>query len=183
MGKFAGEQVLEHLGQAAPDLPGDVGERSFSLFSRFMEAGGKDNLGKIREEMRNLMTEKVGVFRTETGLNDALDRLRELKERAHKTALSSQSLLMNQDLIQRWELENLLDNAMVITQGAFNRRESRGGHFRDDYPERDDKLTHHTLAYTEGFGNVQFEKRPVDMSLYEAKGEHYEKFGIIERKY
>ena len=76
-----------------------AGERSFSLFSRFMEAGGKDYLGKIREEMRNLMTEKVGVFRTEQGMDDAIEELRELKERADKTLLASRSLIMNQDLI------------------------------------------------------------------------------------
>jgi succinate dehydrogenase / fumarate reductase, flavoprotein subunit len=64
-----------------------------------MEAGGKDYLGKIREEMRNLMTEKVGVFRTEQGMDDAIEELRELKERADKTLLASRSLIMNQDLI------------------------------------------------------------------------------------
>lgn len=183
MGKFAGEKVIDTLGEDVLDAPEDAGERSFSLFSRFMEAGGKDNLGKIREEMRNLMTEKVGVFRTEQGMNDAIEGLRELKERADKTALSSQSLIMNQDLIQRWELNNLLDNAMVITKGALNRKESRGGHFRDDFPERDDTFHYHTLVYKTGFVDVHLEKRPVDMSLYEAKGEHYERFGVIERKY
>jgi len=183
MGKFAGEKIIDTLGEDVPDAPQDAGERSFSLFSQFMDAGGKDNLGKIREEMRNLMTEKVGVFRTEQGMNDAIEGLRELKERADKTALASQSLIMNQDLIQRWELNNLLDNAMVITKGALNRKESRGGHFRDDFPVRDDTLHYHTLAYKTGFGDVHLEKRPVDMSLYKAKGEHYERFGIIERKY
>ena len=183
MGKFAGEKIIDTLGEDVPDAPKDAGERSFSLFSRFMNAGGKDNLGKIREEMRNLMTEKVGVFRTEQGMNDAIEGLRELKERADKTVLASQSLIMNQDLIQRWELNNLLDNAMVITKGALNRKESRGGHFRDDFPERDDTLHYHTLAYMTGFGDVHLENRPVDMSLYDAKGEHYERFGVIERKY
>jgi succinate dehydrogenase / fumarate reductase flavoprotein subunit len=183
MGRFAGEKVANYLGEEVPDAPEDTGEKSFSLFSRFMKAGFKDNLGKIREEMRNLMTEKVGVFRTKQGLNDAIEGLRALKERADMTALSSQSLIMNQDLVQRWELENLLNNAMVIAEGALHRKESRGGHFRDDYPERDDTFHYHTLVYSTEFGDVHFGKRPVEMSLYEAKGEHYEKFGIIERKY
>jgi len=183
MGKFAGEKIIDTLGEDVLDAPEDAGERSFSLFSRFMDAGVKDNLGKIREEMKNLMTEKVGVFRTEKDMNDAIEELRELKERADNTVLASQSLIMNQDLIQRWELNNLLDNAMVITKGALNRKESRGGHFRDDFPERDDMLQYHTLAYRVGFGDVHLGKRPVDMSLYEAKSEHYERFGVIERKY
>jgi succinate dehydrogenase / fumarate reductase flavoprotein subunit len=72
---------------------------------------------------------------------------------------------------------------MVIAQSALNRRESRGGHYRDDYPERKDAFNHHTLASMTEFGEVELGTRPVDMSLYEAEGEHYEKFAVIERKY
>jgi succinate dehydrogenase / fumarate reductase flavoprotein subunit len=90
---------------------------------------------------------------------------------------------MNQDLVQHWELENLLQVSMVIAQSALWRRESRGCHFRMDYPERKDQFNHHTLAFMSELDEVRFEKRPVDMSIYEAKGEHYERFGIIERKY
>ena len=129
------------------------------------------------------MTEKVGVFRTEEGISQAIEALKELKERADKAALSSGSLKMNQDLIQRWELDNLLMNSMAIAQGALHRRESRGGHFRDDFPERKDEFNDHTLVYMREFGRVELGKRAVDMSLYEAKGEHHEKFGMIERKY
>jgi succinate dehydrogenase/fumarate reductase flavoprotein subunit len=90
---------------------------------------------------------------------------------------------MNQELIQRWELKNLLAVSMVIAQGALNRKDSRGGHFREDYPERHEEFNEHTLAYMTEFGKVFFGKRPVDMSLFEAKGANYEKFGMIERKY
>lgn len=90
---------------------------------------------------------------------------------------------MNQELIQRWELDNLLNVSMVITQGALNRRESRGAHFRMDFTERKEEFNHHTLAYMTEFGEISLGRRPVDMSLYEAKGEHYGKFGMIERKY
>ena len=72
---------------------------------------------------------------------------------------------------------------MVIATAVLNRRESRGGHFREDFPERRDEFNHHTLAFMQEFGQVEFQRRPVDMSLYEAKGQYYEKFGIIERKY
>ncbi|MBK5102505.1 MAG: hypothetical protein JJE15_16220, partial [Desulfobacteraceae bacterium] len=73
--------------------------------------------------------------------------------------------------------------SMVCAQGALIRRESRGGHFRDDFPERKDEFNHHTLASMKEFGRVNFKRRPVDMCLYEAKDENYEKFGVIERKY
>jgi len=183
MGKFAGEKVVEYLGEELSESPEDVGEKTFSLFSKFMEGGGKDNLGKIRDEMRSLMTEKVGVFRTEAGINEAIEGLKELKERADGTLLSSKSLTMNQDLIQRWEIDNLLDISMVTAQAALNRRESRGGHFRNDFPERKDEFNYHTLVSMTNFGEVTFWKRPLDMSLYHEKREHFEKFGIIERKY
>jgi succinate dehydrogenase / fumarate reductase flavoprotein subunit len=129
------------------------------------------------------MTEKVGVFRTEEGLREAVETLKALKERADEVQLNSKTLTMNQELIQRWELNNLLTVSLVIAEAALKRRESRGGHFREDFPERRDAFNHHTLAYMEEFGKVEFQKRPIDMSLYRAKGAHYEKFGIIERKY
>ena len=183
MGKFAGERAIDCLGDADPEPPSDRGEKSFSQFSTFMEGEGKVNFGEIRKEMQSLMTEKVGVFRTESGLNEAIEKLKELKERADKVPLSSQTLTMNQELIQRWELDNLLDVSMVTAQAALNRRESRGGHYREDFPERTDEFDYHTLASMKTFGEVNFEKRSIDMSLYEAKEEHYEKFGMIERKY
>lgn len=183
MGEFAGQKALECLSDGPVAAPSDVGEKTFSLFSRFMESTGEGNIGQIRDEMRSLMTEKVGVFRTEEGLTEAIEKLKELKERADKIALATRGLRMNQDLVQHWELENLLQVSMVIAQSALWRRESRGGHSRMDYPERKDQFNHHTLAFMSEFGEVRFEKRPVDMSIYETKGEHYEKFGIIERKY
>ncbi len=183
MGKIAGEKVIERLDDKKVELPKKAGEKTFSLFSRYMEQGGPGNLGLIREEMRTLMTEKVGVFRTEEGITQAIETLKDLKERAEKTALSSRSLTMNPDLIQRWELDNLLAVSLVTAQAALERRESRGGHFREDFPERKDGFNYHTLAYMTEFGDITLGQRPIDMSIYEEKGEHYEKFGMIERKY
>jgi succinate dehydrogenase / fumarate reductase flavoprotein subunit len=183
MGKFAGERAIDYLASTDVELPSEAGEKSFQQFSAFMEGEGKDNFGEIRKEMQSLMTEKVGVFRTESGLLEAIEALKGLKERADKTPLSSLSLTMNQALIQRWELDNLLLLSVVTAQAALNRRESRGGHYREDFPERKDEFDFHTLASMKAYGEVSFEKRSIDMSLYEAKGEHYEKFGMIERKY
>jgi len=129
------------------------------------------------------MTEKVGIFRKEDGLIEAIETLKELKERSENISLSNKSLTMNQELIQRWELENLLAVSMICAQGALNRRESRGGHFREDFPERKDEFNYHTLAHMTEFGKVTLGERPVDMSIYEARGKNYEKFAVIERKY
>lgn len=183
MGKIVGEKGIASLENERPELPKNAGDRTFSLFSKFMEQEGRDNLGQIREEMRMLMTEKVGVFRTGEGIRQAIEALEELKERVGKATLSSRSLTMNQELIQRWELHNLLSVSTFIAQGALNRRESRGGHFREDFPERKDQFNYHTLAYMTESGHVELGQRPIDMSIYEERQEHYEKFGMIERKY
>jgi succinate dehydrogenase / fumarate reductase flavoprotein subunit len=183
MGRFAGERAVEMLEDDAPTLPGGAGERTMARFARYLEGKGKGNPGLVRATMQSLMTEKVGVFRTEQGIQEAISLLEGLKAQADEAPLNSKSLLMSQELVQRWELDDLLGSAMVISQGALHRRDSRGGHFREDFPERREELNDHTLVYMTEFGKVRLEKRPVDMSIHAAKGEHYEKFGMIERKY
>jgi succinate dehydrogenase / fumarate reductase flavoprotein subunit len=133
--------------------------------------------------MQSAMTQEVGVFRTEEGISRAIAVLRNLKEQANDVELAGKALVMNPELMQRWELDNLLASAMVIAHSALNRRDSRGGHYREDHPERSPEHNDHTLAYMELFGEVRLEKRPVDMSLWEARGPNHEKFGMIERKY
>ena len=144
---------------------------------------GTESYAQIRDTLRNLMMEKVGIFRTEKFLVEALEKLKELKEKAHRIPIGTTSLKANQNLWQIWELNNLISISYVITQGALERKESRGAHFREDYPERSNEYNYHTLAYMSEFGTVTFGKRPIDMSIFEAKGERYELFDFIERKY
>jgi succinate dehydrogenase / fumarate reductase flavoprotein subunit len=183
MGQFVGERVVESLSDHLPALPGDAGEKSFALFSAYLAQTGKDNLEKIREQSRALMTEKVGVFRTQKGLNQAMEALKALKERAQNTALACSSLKMNPELILRWELDNLLSVSFLTAACALNRRESRGGHARRDFPERKDEFNYHTVAGMTEFATVELKKRAVDMSILESECEHCERFGTIERTY
>jgi len=183
MGNFAGERIIQYLKETPGRLPEPEGEKTFLKFSQYLKAGGQDNIGQIREAMGSMMTEKVGVFRSEAHILEAIEALKALKERADNTALSGKSLRMNQELVHRWELDNLLSVSMVIAQAALNRKESRGAHFREDFPERKDEFNHHTLASMEEFGTVELGKRAVDMSIYEAGEENSEKFGIIPRTY
>ena len=183
MGRFAGEKAVELLGEKPEEMPADAGQRTFAQFSGFLAMTGKGSLGEIRQTMQAVMTEKVGVFREAKGLTEAISKLEELQKKTGEITISGKSLTMNQELIQRWELKNLLAVSMVIAQGALYRKDSRGGHFREDYPERHKEFNDHTLTYMTEFGKVRFGKRPVDMSLFEAKGANHEKFGMIERKY
>jgi succinate dehydrogenase / fumarate reductase flavoprotein subunit len=72
---------------------------------------------------------------------------------------------------------------MAICRAALERRESRGGHFRDDYPERKDEFNYHTLVTMPRFGKIELGQRQVDMSVFRAGGENHQKFDYIERKY
>jgi succinate dehydrogenase / fumarate reductase flavoprotein subunit len=164
-------------------LPADAGKKSFALFSAYLDQTGKENLEEIRQESRALMTEKVGVFRTEVGLTEAIEALEALKKSAANTTLSCKSLKMNPELILRWELDNLLSISLVTAVCALNRRESRGGHARKDFPERKDDFNYHTLATMTEYAKVDLGNREVDMSIFESNCEHCKRFGIIERKY
>ncbi len=183
MGKLVAERVVEHI-KDEPKSRLDIGVDQFAKrFSRYMGATGGDSLGELRNKMRSVMTEKVSVFRTETGIKDAIETLNELKERADNTAIAGRGLAMNQELVQRWELDNLLAVSMVICLAALDRKESRGAHFRDDYPVRKDDFNYHTLISMVEFGTPELGRREVDMSVFKAGGERYEMFDIIERKY
>ncbi|HIC86057.1 MAG TPA: FAD-binding protein [Desulfobacterales bacterium] len=183
MGKFAGQKALDYIGEGIEPPEDKPGERSFELFSRFFEADGNESVLELRRELQSLMTEKVGIYRTGSGLKQAIEAIKELEKRAAHAPIKNKSLVMNQELILRWELENLLSLALVTAASALERKESRGAHFREDYPERRDEFHHHTLVGMEKFGNLEFSTRPIDMSLYESRGKHWEKFDILERKY
>ena len=183
MGQFAGQRVLEYFRQG-PDLisPGEEGP-GLQRFARYLETDGKDSIGQIRETLRSLMTEHMSIFRSEAGMLKTIDTLNELKNRSDHTGLASTSLRMNQELVQHWELDNLLTVSMAITQAALNREESRGAHFREDYPERSDAFNYHTLVSMDRFGEVTLGRREVDMSILEEGGKNSDKFGLMERKY
>ncbi|RJQ64204.1 MAG: FAD-binding protein [Desulfobacteraceae bacterium] len=183
MGKFAGERILGYLSDKSRKTPEPKGSFAEAKFSAYLEARGRENLGTIREILRTTMTAKVGVFRTEKGLTEAIETIRHLKERVGNTGLSQKSLTMNPELIQRWELDNLLSVSLVIAQAALNRKESRGAHYREDFPERLDAFNDHTLISMPVFGQIETGGRPVDMSIYQAGGGHREHFGMIARKY
>ena len=130
-----------------------------------------------------MMTKKVGVFRNEQDMREAVAALEEYRRRSAGAAIATQGLRTNQELLERWELDNLLDVAMVITQGALMRQESRGAHFREDFPERSDAFQFHNIESMTEFGKVLFARRPVDMSLQKAGDAHSDHFKVIPRKY
>ena len=183
MGKIVADTVIEYLDQTHSSLPEVQGEQFVPHFSRYFDAKGQNSIGKIRDALRTMMTEKVSVFRTEKSITEAIETLNDLNEQAQGAALTGRTMAMNQEIVQRWELDNLLAVSMTICQAALHRKESRGAHFRDDYPERKDEFNYHTIVTMPQYGKFELGRREVDMSLFEAGGDHYEHFNIIERKY
>ena len=113
------------------------------------------------------MMEQVSVFRTEEFLTTAIDKLSELKERWRRITIMDKGMRWNTELMETWELGCLLDLAYVTTVAALDRKESRGGHYREDYPERDDEnWLKHSLAFQLPEGGVRMSSKPVRLGRY-----------------
>ena len=149
-GAITGRQAARHARsrKAPPDPPMEEAKEEFARLQRLLDSRGSESLYEIRSRLRQVMDEKVGVFRDEAGLREALAEVRALKERFAHIKLDDRSWIYNTDLVSALELENMLDLAEVTVLGALERRESRGAHARRDYPKRDDeRFLVHTLAY------------------------------------
>lgn len=115
---------------------------------KVFERKGEEPCFLLRDEIKALMTSQVGIFRKESDLLTARKGVKELKERLKKVDIKQRSLTFNYELVKYLELEGMLQLAEVIVEGALARKESRGSHFRLDYPDRDDEhWLRHTLAF------------------------------------
>jgi succinate dehydrogenase / fumarate reductase flavoprotein subunit len=152
-GKIAGEQAGNFAKNSTFSAVEDgIVENALKIerdhVEHLFEGSGDEDPATIREELRNLMVEKVFIFRTEEQLQEALSKIKELKKRAERIRGIVGSRVYNLDLIRAIDLEAMLELAEVIVVGALNRKESRGSHFRLDFPNRDDvRFLKHTLAY------------------------------------
>jgi succinate dehydrogenase / fumarate reductase flavoprotein subunit len=173
-GKYAGLRAAEYAKSAdfAP-LPGDPTEFTRKQFDALRNGDGKENLTDISNAMKKMMFEDVGVFRTEEGMKRALATLAELRERYKHVRVQDTGKIFNTDLLNAWELGNLLELAEVVTTSALNRQESRGGHAREDFPKRDDQnWLKHTLAWKRG-EKVEIGYKPVVITKYQPKERVY----------
>jgi succinate dehydrogenase / fumarate reductase flavoprotein subunit len=137
-------------------------------------AQGKENIIEIANTMKATMTDKVGMFRTGEGMQQALDTVRELRQRHKNIPLVDRGKIFNTQLINIWELGNLLHVAELVTVCALNRTESRGAHARDDFPKRDDaNWLKHTLSWVRVDGNIDLGYKPVVITKYQPKERVY----------
>jgi succinate dehydrogenase / fumarate reductase, flavoprotein subunit len=173
-GKYAGLRAAEFAqGADYVPLPADPTDFSREQFDVFRNGSGKENVFDIGNEMKKVMFDDVGVFRTEAGMKNALAKVNELQERFKQVSVQDTGKIFNTELLNAWEMGNLLDMAEVITVSALNRTESRGGHSREDYPERDDKnWLKHTLIWNDN-GKLKIAYKPVVITRFEPKKRVY----------
>ncbi|MCF6188921.1 MAG: succinate dehydrogenase flavoprotein subunit [Cocleimonas sp.] len=142
-----------------------------SIFNKLLEhfdkiryADGGTPTAVIRDKMQRTMQKHAAVFRTGETLQEGVNLMKEVYASFADVGVSDRSMQWNTDLVETLELENLLIQAQTIMAGANNREESRGGHAREDFTERDDEnWMKHTLAWVDDKGEVRFDYRPVHM--------------------
>ena len=178
-GRRAGRGILD----VVKDLPpteideGDMA-RAIGEVDTLMRADGPEKIGQIRAELRDTMMDKCGVFRTDEQLHEALAEVKAYQERYARASIDDHGQTFNTDLLDAVELGHMLEYAEVIVTGAIARQESRGGHARRDFPERDDEnWFKHTLAYREDDGPR------LEYCSVNTQPQHREPFPLQERTY
>jgi succinate dehydrogenase / fumarate reductase flavoprotein subunit len=144
-----------------------------SNLDEILERKGNERCFQVRDELKTVMMLRVGIFRKESDLLIGREKVRELKERIRRVEVKQKSLAFNNELIQYLELEGMLHLAEVIVEGALARKESRGSHFRLDFPNRDDEhWLRHTLVHRTPEG-PRLEYKGVTITKYPPKERTY----------
>ena len=173
-GKHAGLKAAEYANQSDyTNLPGGTEAAARSQFDTLKNGSGKENAFTISTEMKKVMFEDVGIYRSGSVMESALDKIMELKERFKEIHVTDTGKIFNTELLNAWELGNMLDVSELVTVCALNRTESRGGHSREDYPQRDDdNWLKHTLAWKDN-GKIKVDYKPVVITKYQPKARVY----------
>jgi succinate dehydrogenase / fumarate reductase flavoprotein subunit len=174
-GKHSGLRAAEFArGADFQPLPADPTDFSQTQFDAIRNAQGNEKILDISSKMKTIMMDCVGMFRTGEGMQSALETVRELRERYKHIPLHDQGKIFNTEMINIWELGNLLEIAEVVTVSALARTESRGAHARDDYPKRDDvNWLKHSLSWVKPNGEIELRYKPVVITKYQPKERVY----------
>ncbi len=169
-GRRAGVRAAEFVGTVSPRTPSETSLRNEQeRITRLMNHMGRERAWQLRDELGQVMAQNLGIFRTQKSMREAAEKVRELKARAMYLSLQDKGKVFNSELIQSLELFSLLDLAEAIVSGGLARQESRGAHYRSDFPQRDDvNWLKHTLAYRTPDG-PRLEYAPVAITRFPPK--------------
>jgi succinate dehydrogenase / fumarate reductase flavoprotein subunit len=173
-GKRAGISAREHAKESQfADFPQDhlkvVDRGTYHLLS----ADGKESAPKLLEDLQNAMTQLCGIYRNKEDLELCIERIKELQERFRNIGIRDKGRVFNTELIDTIQTKNVLEFSEVMAVGALARQESRGAHYRTDYPKRDDKKwLKHTMAIREN-GKIKLDYKPVVITKWEPKERKY----------
>ena len=165
-----GQAAAEHLGKFLkpgvfqPKLSPSMLEAAFSRLNHIRQAKGEYSALQVKQAIQQVMDVHAGVFRNEELLVEGLNKINSLKEKVNAVRVTDKSLLWNSDLLEVLELHNMYQIAKVTMYSALQRQESRGSHYRKDYPERiDEHWLCHSLAVSDRNELLTFSKRPVQL--------------------
>ncbi|MCA1932361.1 MAG: FAD-binding protein, partial [Calditerrivibrio sp.] len=164
-GRTAGEQSAKYAKESGfVPLAENAGAEGIALVQKFLNGNGKNTFGPMYKQLTEIMEKYVGVFRTEESMTTARGILVDMSKQLDDYKVNDKSSVYNLELIEALEMNNMVLVARAFTEAALLRKESRGGHAREDYPERDDANFHkHTEVTLDGEGNIQVDYRPVRM--------------------
>jgi succinate dehydrogenase / fumarate reductase flavoprotein subunit len=173
-GRRAGLSMAKDVaGGGLPEVALDASEPVREELEALRTRAHGENVAHIRAELADAMMERCGVFRSEEGLSELTGEIRALRQRYRKAAISDRGRVYNTDVLEARELGYLIDCAEATVAAARARTESRGGHYREDHPERDDgDWLKHSLVYrTEGDPEIRY--KPVTITRFEPKPRTY----------
>ena len=173
-GRRSGLHMLKYIKEAElVDLGPEPDAWAKEQVARLLSSNGDEKAAIIRRELQETMDVNASVVRDEKKLNTALAKIAELRERYERVALTDRGTIFNSDLTEAIEVGNLLDAAEAVVVGALDRKESRGGHYRDDYPKRDDaNFLKHTLVRKVD-GRIEISHKPVSITRFQPKERTY----------